>query len=165
MAIIINHQSFDYLIILSFAFILFDDFCCLKISSIKSSPQSINANVQQQKRGPEFLIEPPGIITFMNDTGTVITCSARGQPSPKIYWIYATIATENGIGGGGMMNHLIPVDGLQQIRHDSLASQLIYLPFKSNQYRQDVHSIRIRCIATNQFGSIQSHDIQIRACK
>ena len=123
-----------------------------------------------EKHGPEFLIIPPTKITFMNDTGTILTCSVRGRPTPKIYWIYSTTDIDNNGGGGGLINShqqtIIPVDGLQQIRQDTLTtSQLIYLPFKANQYRQDLHSITIRCIATNQFGSIQSHNIQIRACK
>nr|XP_027204712.1 Down syndrome cell adhesion molecule-like protein 1 homolog [Dermatophagoides pteronyssinus] len=103
----------------------------------------------------------------MNDTGTILTCSVRGRPTPKIYWIYSTTDIDNNVGGGLINSHqqtIIPVDGLQQIRQDTLTtSQLIYLPFKANQYRQDLHSITIRCIATNQFGSIQSHNIQIRA--
>lgn len=60
---------------------------------------------------------------------------------------------------------LTPVSGLRQIRKDLLTSQLVYQPFSAANYRQDVHSGTIRCVASNTAGAIQSQDVHIRASK
>ena len=36
--------------------------------------------------GPVFIKEPLNRIDFSNTTGTVIECSARGNPTPEIIW-------------------------------------------------------------------------------
>lgn len=98
-------------------------------------------------------MEPQSTITFLNDTGAVVTCSAKGTPAPTIAWTK--------VDG----TQLTQVPGLRQIRKDLLTSQLVYLPFNAGNYRQDVHSGTIRCVATNAAGSIQSQDVHIRASK
>jgi len=60
---------------------------------------------------------------------------------------------------------LSSVAGLRQIRKDLLTSQLVYLPFSAANYRQDVHSGTIRCVAANAAGAVQSQDVHIRASK
>lgn len=60
---------------------------------------------------------------------------------------------------------LTPVAGLRQIRKDLLTSQLVYLPFGAGDYRQDLHSAIVRCVASNAVGAIQSQNVHIRASK
>nr|XP_027205557.1 Down syndrome cell adhesion molecule-like protein 1 [Dermatophagoides pteronyssinus] len=117
-------------------------------SSSSSLPSPLKSN---EKSGPEFLVEPPSSVIFLNDTGSVITCSAKGIPAPTITWTRADGTP------------LIQIPGLRQIRKDLLTTQLVYLPFSATSYRQDVHSGIVRCVATNQVGSIQSQDVNIRA--
>lgn len=76
-----------------------------------------------------------------------------GIPAPTITWTRADGTP------------LIQIPGLRQIRKDLLTTQLVYLPFSATSYRQDVHSGIVRCVATNQVGSIQSQDVNIRASK
>ncbi|KAH9398164.1 hypothetical protein TYRP_019172 [Tyrophagus putrescentiae] len=104
-----------------------------------------------ERRGPEFLVEPQSSIVFLNDTGAIVTCSAKGTPAPSITWTKVDGTS------------LSSVAGLRQIRKDLLTSQLVYLPFSAANYRQDVHSGTIRCVAANAAGAIQSQDVHIRA--
>ncbi|KAH9398270.1 hypothetical protein TYRP_019281, partial [Tyrophagus putrescentiae] len=106
-----------------------------------------------ERRGPEFLVEPQSSIVFLNDTGAIVTCSAKGTPAPSITWTKVDGTS------------LSSVAGLRQIRKDLLTSQLVYLPFSAANYRQDVHSGTIRCVAANAAGAIQSQDVHIRASK
>lgn len=78
---------------------------------------------------------------------------SKGTPAPTIVWTKVDGTP------------LTPVTGLRQIRKDLLTSQLVYLPFTSANYRQDVHSGTIRCVANNAAGAIQSQDVHIRASK
>ncbi|KAK3933324.1 Down syndrome cell adhesion molecule-like protein Dscam2 [Frankliniella fusca] len=41
-------------------------------------------------QGPMFLLEPPALVQFLNSTGTVVECSATGQPAPRITWLDQT---------------------------------------------------------------------------
>ncbi|KAH9415900.1 hypothetical protein DERP_000394 [Dermatophagoides pteronyssinus] len=117
-----------------------------------SQSLSLSSNkIQPEKRGPEFLVEPPSLVIFLNDTGSIITCSAKGIPAPTITWTRADGTP------------LVQIPGIRQIRKDLLTTQLVYLPFSASTYRQDVHSGIVRCIAANQAGSIQSLDVHIRA--
>lgn len=77
----------------------------------------------------------------------------EGIPAPTIIWTR--------IDG----TPLSSIPTLRQIRKDLLTTQLIYHPFNAANYRQDVHSSIIRCVATNPIGSIQSQDVHIRASK
>ncbi|KAH7636713.1 down syndrome cell adhesion molecule [Dermatophagoides farinae] len=120
-------------------------------SSSSSSSLLLSSKNQLEKRGPEFLVEPPNLVIFLNDTGCILTCSAKGIPAPTITWTRADGTP------------LIQINGLRQIRKDLLTTQLVYLPFSASSYRQDVHSGIVRCVATNQIGSIQSQDVHIRA--
>ena len=60
---------------------------------------------------------------------------------------------------------LLPVPGLRQLRSDGHSSQLVYLPFKAIVYRQDIHSVGVRCLASNSVGAIESRECHIRASK
>jgi hypothetical protein len=37
--------------------------------------------------GPSFLQEPPQIVLYSNNTGLVLDCLARGEPTPVIDWV------------------------------------------------------------------------------
>ena len=39
------------------------------------------------RRGPEFLVEPPSSVVFLNDTGAIVTCSAKGKKCGPLYKI------------------------------------------------------------------------------
>ena len=74
-----------------------------------------------------------------------------GIPSPTITWTKQD----------GMPLH--NVAGLRQIRIDGSSVQLVYLPFGPNDYRQDIHSTTVRCIASNPVGVIESRECHVRA--
>lgn len=42
---------------------------------------------------------------------------------------------------------------------------LVIPPFRSEDYRQDVHAVVYRCVATNNVGSITSRDVHVSAGK
>lgn len=154
-----------------FWFHFFFFFFSHKAQAALSQSLSLSSNkIQPEKRGPEFLVEPPSLVIFLNDTGSIITCSAKGKsrflinriiinwkwlgiPAPTITWTRADGTP------------LVQIPGIRQIRKDLLTTQLVYLPFSASTYRQDVHSGIVRCIAANQAGSIQSLDVHIRASK
>ncbi len=37
--------------------------------------------------GPSFVQSPPPLVLFSNDTGVVIDCLARGEPTPIVDWV------------------------------------------------------------------------------
>ncbi len=75
----------------------------------------------------------------------------KGTPMPTISWTKLDGSP------------LVPVPGLRQFRNDGQSSQLVYLPFAANNYRQDIHSASVRCLASNTFGTIESRESHIRA--
>lgn len=54
------------------------------------------------------------------------------------------------------------VPGLRQISSDG---KLVFPPFRAEDYRQEVHAQVYACLARNQFGSIISRDVHVRAGK
>ena len=76
-----------------------------------------------------------------------------GSPPPAVWWTKSDGSP------------LESVPGLRQLTTDSLSTQLVYLPFSANQYRQDIHSTQVRCVANNTVGVIVSSDCHIRASK
>lgn len=40
-----------------------------------------------QSHGPVFLLEPPSHLTFSNTSGSQVSCSAHGSPSPQVDWL------------------------------------------------------------------------------
>lgn len=38
-------------------------------------------------QGPVFLQEPPSTLTFSNTTGSQVSCSVHGSPTPQVDWI------------------------------------------------------------------------------
>ncbi|XP_030381731.1 Down syndrome cell adhesion molecule-like protein Dscam2 isoform X2 [Scaptodrosophila lebanonensis] len=100
------------------------------------------------QKGPVFLKEPINRVDFSNSTGAEIECKASGNPMPEIIWIRS-----DGTAVGD-------VPGLRQISSDG---KLVFPPFRAEDYRQEVHSQIYACLARNQFGSIISRDVNVRA--
>lgn len=102
------------------------------------------------QKGPDFLKEPTNRIDFSNSTGAEIECKASGNPMPEIIWIRS-----DGTAVGD-------VPGLRQISSDG---KLVFPPFRAEDYRQEVHAQVYACLARNQFGTIISRDVNVRAGK
>lgn len=100
------------------------------------------------KDGPFFIREPPEKVEFTNDTGVTISCIASGSTNPKISWMLK----ENN-------KPVVEIENLLQIRDDDT---LVFRPFKSQDYRPDIHSAVYYCLATNSIGSIRSRDISVK---
>ncbi|GJQ87297.1 Dscam [Trypoxylus dichotomus] len=98
--------------------------------------------------GPIFLREPPNRVDFSNSTGAVVECKARGNPPPEIIWVRA-----DGTAVG-------EVPGLRQILANG---NLVFPPFRAEDYRQEVHAQVYSCLAKNQVGTIHSRDVNVRA--
>lgn len=101
-------------------------------------------------KGPVFLKEPSNRIDFSNSTGSVVECRASGNPPPEIIWVRS-----DGTAVGD-------VPGLRQVLSNG---NLVFPPFRAEDYRQDVHAQVYACLAKNQFGSIISRDVNVRAGK
>ena len=101
-------------------------------------------------KGPVFLKEPTNRIDFSNSTGAVVECSATGNPPPEMIWIRS-----DGTAVGD-------VPGLRQILPNG---NLVFPPFRAEDYRQEVHAQVYACMAKNQFGSVISRDVNVRAGK
>ncbi|XP_058055436.1 cell adhesion molecule Dscam2 [Anopheles bellator] len=99
-------------------------------------------------KGPVFLKEPTNRIDFSNSTGAVVECSATGNPPPEMIWIRS-----DGTAVGD-------VPGLRQILQNG---NLVFPPFRAEDYRQEVHAQVYACMAKNQFGSVISRDVNVRA--
>lgn len=98
--------------------------------------------------GPVFVREPPNRVDFSNTTGAVVECSARGSPPPDIIWVRA-----DGTAVGD-------VPGLRQILANG---NLVFPPFRAEDYRQEVHAQVYACLAKNSVGSVHSRDVNVRA--
>lgn len=101
-------------------------------------------------KGPMFLKEPINRIDFSNSTGAVVECRATGNPPPEIIWIRS-----DGTAVGD-------VPGLRQVLSNG---NLVFPPFRAEDYRQEVHAQVYACLAKNQFGTILSRDVNVRAGK
>ncbi|XP_040563720.1 cell adhesion molecule Dscam2 isoform X2 [Lepeophtheirus salmonis] len=124
---------------------------CVQMSS--GSPPSYSHNVVESiiKLGPSLHNEPPPIVYFSNDTGTVLDCSAHGTPPPSVKWIYA----DGGLPLGGEGN------GLREILAHN--QSLKFYPFSALRFNPDIHSTDYRCIASSESGVLASGVVRIRA--
>ncbi|XP_048480569.1 Down syndrome cell adhesion molecule-like protein Dscam2 isoform X9 [Plutella xylostella] len=98
--------------------------------------------------GPIFIKEPPNRVDFSNTTGAVVECAARGSPTPDVIWVRA-----DGSAVGD-------VPGLRQVLPNG---NLVFPPFRAEDYRQEVHAQVYACLARNPTGSIHSRDVNVRA--
>uniref|UniRef100_A0A182PJB8 Ig-like domain-containing protein n=1 Tax=Anopheles epiroticus TaxID=199890 RepID=A0A182PJB8_9DIPT len=108
----------------------------------------LGAGKVDDSKGPVFLKEPTNRIDFSNSTGAVVECSATGNPPPEMIWIRS-----DGTAVGD-------VPGLRQIMPNG---NLVFPPFRAEDYRQEVHAQVYACMAKNQFGSVISRDVNVRA--
>ncbi|XP_022237469.1 Down syndrome cell adhesion molecule-like protein Dscam2 [Limulus polyphemus] len=98
-------------------------------------------------QGPIFTLEPDYLVEFSNNSRTEIKCTASGNPWPKVQW-----ATREGR----------QIDTVTGIRYVTSDGTLVFSPFKSEDYRQDIHAAVYTCIASNKVGSIRSRDVHVR---
>uniref|UniRef100_A0AAG5D198 Down syndrome cell adhesion molecule-like protein Dscam2 n=1 Tax=Anopheles atroparvus TaxID=41427 RepID=A0AAG5D198_ANOAO len=128
------------------AMIAFALFCLL--SGFNCLNGVMGAGKVDDSKGPVFLKEPTNRIDFSNSTGAVVECSATGNPPPEMIWIRS-----DGTAVGD-------VPGLRQILPNG---NLVFPPFRAEDYRQEVHAQVYACMAKNQFGSVISRDVNVRA--
>ncbi|XP_066145686.1 cell adhesion molecule Dscam1 isoform X32 [Euwallacea fornicatus] len=107
-----------------------------------------SVNAEDDTAGPVFLKEPPNRVDFSNTTGAVVECSASGNPPPDIIWVRS-----DGTAVGD-------VPGLRQVLANG---NLVFPPFRAEDYRQEVHAQVYACLAKNSVGSINSRDVNVRA--
>ncbi|EFN84710.1 Down syndrome cell adhesion molecule [Harpegnathos saltator] len=96
--------------------------------------------------GPVFVKEPPNRVDFSNGTGAVVECQARGNPQPDIIWVRA-----DGTAVGD-------VPGLRQVLPNG---NLVFPPFRAENYRQEVHAQVYSCLARSPAGSVYSRDVNL----
>ncbi|GAB6033414.1 Down syndrome cell adhesion molecule-like protein 1 [Chamberlinius hualienensis] len=99
--------------------------------------------------GPHFITEPSSLVEFSNSTGTVVYCSASGNPSPSITWLSSS-------DGSRLTN-------ISHLRTVYPNGTLVFYPFRADDYSPDVHSLIYRCQISNLVGSIISRPVHIRA--
>ncbi|XP_055318385.1 cell adhesion molecule Dscam2 isoform X10 [Sitodiplosis mosellana] len=120
-------------------------FIWINNAAINAAP----ATTDEENKGPVFLKEPINRIDFSNSTGAVVECRASGTPAPEIIWVRQSDGTAVG-----------DVPGLRQVLSNG---NLVFPPFQAEDYRQEVHAQVYACLAKNQFGSIISRDVNVRA--
>ncbi|XP_026315579.1 Down syndrome cell adhesion molecule-like protein Dscam2 isoform X12 [Hyposmocoma kahamanoa] len=98
--------------------------------------------------GPIFIKEPPNRVDFSNTTGAVVECAVRGSPPPDVIWVRS-----DGTAVGD-------VPGLRQVLPNG---NLVFPPFRAEDYRQEVHAQVYACLARNPVGTIHSRDVNVRA--
>ncbi|XP_042239240.1 Down syndrome cell adhesion molecule-like protein Dscam2 isoform X3 [Homarus americanus] len=119
----------------------------LLIFALIPSPGESRSGVQE---GPQFLVEPPRSLSFLNTTGAALHCSAHGNPMPTVSWV---------VGEAGLQ----PASTLVGVREILPNGSLIFLPFSPRSYRQDVHASTYRCLASSSVGKIVSRTVTVRA--
>lgn len=98
--------------------------------------------------GPIFIAEPPDRVDFSNTTGATLECSVHGQPPPAVRWAHADGSA---------------VDDMEGIRHVLANGSLVFMPFRAELYRQDIHAGRYLCLASSPLGVIRSRPVYVRA--
>nr|XP_050869942.1 cell adhesion molecule Dscam2-like isoform X20 [Vespula vulgaris] len=106
------------------------------------------ATAEDESMGPVFVKEPPNRVDFSNGTGAVVECQARGNPQPDIIWVR----------GDGTAVGDVP--GLRQVLPNG---NLVFPPFRAEDYRQEVHAQVYSCLARSPAGSVHSRDVNVRA--
>ncbi|KAK3923288.1 Down syndrome cell adhesion molecule-like protein Dscam2 [Frankliniella fusca] len=104
--------------------------------------------VEDDRSGPVFIHEPVNRVDFSNTTGATVECSAMGTPNPEIVWI-----RQNGTA-------VTDVPGLRQVLPNG---NLVFPPFRAEDYRQEVHAQVYVCLARNPVGVVHSRDVNVRA--
>ncbi|KAH6936879.1 hypothetical protein HPB50_023835 [Hyalomma asiaticum] len=100
-------------------------------------------------QGPQLTSDLPSRLLFSNSSGGSLPCSATGQPAPTIRWL-----TEDG-------EEAADVPRLRHVRQGD--GSLVFLPFRADQFRRDVHEARYRCSASNAIGTVVSPQVHVTA--
>ncbi|XP_050039747.1 cell adhesion molecule Dscam1-like isoform X1 [Dermacentor andersoni] len=100
-------------------------------------------------QGPQLTSELPSRLLYSNSSGGSLPCSATGQPAPTIRWL-----TEDG-------DEAADVPRLRHVRQGD--GSLVFLPFRADQFRRDVHEARYRCSASNAIGTVVSPQVHVTA--
>ncbi|GAB6021010.1 Down syndrome cell adhesion molecule-like protein 1 [Chamberlinius hualienensis] len=91
--------------------------------------------------------EPPYKVDFSSTLGAKVSCVAEGDTNkPTVSW---TLSDGTNIDS---------IPGLREI-HPS--GNLIFKPFRPENYRLDVHSAIYRCVATNSAGQLISREVHV----
>lgn len=96
----------------------------------------------------EFIKVPPGQVDFSNNTGARIECRAGGAAT--VTWVAPD---------------LTPVSNITGLRRVYPDGTLVFSPFASEAFRQDVHAVSYRCQASSTAGTIVTADVKVRAGK
>ncbi|RWS30176.1 netrin receptor DSCAM-like protein [Leptotrombidium deliense] len=118
---------------------------------------------------PKFSDEPANKVTFYNTTGAVIACSANGIPQPSISWI--TVHTiKHKVNPSMAQQHSFvhtynKVNDVPGLRYQRPDGSLVFPPFSTDQYNEDIHSQTYRCLATNTYGTVVSRNVRVKAGK
>ncbi|XP_043491862.1 Down syndrome cell adhesion molecule-like protein Dscam2 isoform X4 [Polistes fuscatus] len=123
------------------------DSTLLLLFLVAASWNSLEIVLGQQ--GPEFVLEPPSTLVFSNTTGSQLSCSAHGSPTPHVTWI--TSPDQRSVSA---------VPGLRQLLGNGT---LYFPPFLAQDFRAEVHNARYRCRATSSVGTILSREVTLRA--
>lgn len=110
----------------------------------------LGGNNYRLKKKPYFIQEPESKVLFSNNSGTSIPCIASGNPKPVIEWM---------VKGGFLVKN---IEGLRAIRQDG---SLVFLPFRGEDYRPEIHSTTYYCLASNTLGTVRSRDVTVKAGK
>ncbi|KAH9372991.1 hypothetical protein HPB48_019814 [Haemaphysalis longicornis] len=100
-------------------------------------------------RGPQLTSELPSRLLFSNSSGGSLPCTATGEPTPSLRWL-----TEDG-------DDAADVPRLRHVRGGD--GSLVFLPFRADQFRREVHEARYRCAATNAIGTVVSALVHVTA--
>lgn len=123
---------------------------------------------------PVFRLEPPNVINFANTRGATLLCLASGSPRPTISWYsspagydisqQSSLSGPSGDLGALEESKLVEnVTNLRVILQDGSAIRL--LPFKSADFRPDIHAAEYRCVASNPIATIHSRSASVQAGK
>ncbi|KOB76283.1 Dscam [Operophtera brumata] len=129
-------------------------YACLarnSVGTIHSRDVNVRAGsvlCEDETIGPIFMKEPSNRVDFSNTTGATVECAARGSPTPDVFWVRA-----DGSAVGD-------VPGLRQVQANG---NLLFPPFRAEDYRQEVHAQVYACLARNSVGTIHSRDVNVRA--
>ncbi|XP_037071298.1 Down syndrome cell adhesion molecule-like protein Dscam2, partial [Pollicipes pollicipes] len=97
--------------------------------------------------GPQFLLEPPGLVRFTNTSGTRLDCRGRGTPPLDVLW---TLDSGD------------PVSYVSGVRESLSNGSLYFHPFPARLFRLDVHGGRYRCVVSNRYGKIISRMVRLK---
>ncbi|KAH9372886.1 hypothetical protein HPB48_023084 [Haemaphysalis longicornis] len=109
----------------------------------------VNGSGGSNVQGPRLTTELPSRLLFSNSSGGSLPCSATGTPATTIRWL-----TEDG-------DEAADVARLRHVRGSD--GSLVFLPFRAEQFRRDVHEARYRCSAANAIGTVVSAQVHVTA--